>query len=131
MEHLKQVKSSNFLISSKNHKNQKLGDIKSVCSSTIESNRQVSLSSPSRWSDVETSLNEYDYDVTPADCVLLYNVVETIHYNFGEKAVKEIPKNSKVSSNVLVRAVRSGATNTNKVSEARPVEVKLTSTNGS
>ena len=127
VEHLKQAKYSNSLFSSIN---QKLDDIKSVCSSPIASNPQVSPSSPTSWSDVvKKSLNEHDYDVAAADCVLLYNVEERAYDNLGEKAAKEVLNTLKVSSNVVVRANRLGKTNTNKDSKPRPIEVKLTSIN--
>ena len=104
VEHLKQAKYSNSLFSSIN---QKLDDIKSVCSSPIASNPQVSPSSPTSWSDVvKKSLNEHDYDVAAADCVLLYNVEERAYDNLGEKAAKEVLNTLKVSSNVVVRANR-------------------------
>ena len=127
VEHLKQVKYSNSLFSSNN---QKLDDIKSVCSSPIASSPQVSPSSPTSWSDfVKKSLNEHDYDVAAADCVLLFNVEERAYDNLGERAAKEVLNTSKVSSNVVVRANRLGKTNTNKDSKPRPIELKLTSIN--
>ena len=93
VENLKQAKFSNSLFSSIN---QKLDDIKSVCSSPIASNPQVSPSSPTSWIDVvRKSLNEHDYDVPAADCVLLYNVEERAFDNLGEKTAKEVLKTLK------------------------------------
>ena len=104
VEHLKQAIYSNSSFSSIN---QKLDDKKSVCSSPITYNPQVSLSSPTSWSDVVIkSLNEHDYDVAAADCVLLYNVEERAHDNLGEKTVREVLNTLKVSSNAVVHANR-------------------------
>ena len=127
MEHLKQAKYLNSLFSSIN---QKLDDIKSVFSSPIASNPQVSPSSPTSWSAVvKNSLNEHDYDVAAAGCVLLYNVDERAYDNTGEKAAKKVLNTLKISSNVVVRPNRLGKTNTNKDSKPQPIEVKLTSIN--
>ena len=105
IEHLKQVKSSNSLLASNI---QKLDHIKSACLSPIASNPQVSLSSPSSWSDVvKKSLNEHDYDVAKAE------VLEILE----------------VSSSVVLRANRFGKSNTNKDFKLHPIEIKLTSTN--
>ena len=83
---------------------------------------------PTSWIDVvKNSLNEHDYHVAAADCVLLYNVEERAHDNLGKKAVKEVPKTLNVSSNVVVRANCLVKTNTNKPFKPRPIEVKLTS----
>ena len=102
VEHLKQAKYSNSFSSI----NKKLHDIKSVCSSPIASNPQVSKSSPTSWSDVvKKSLTDHDY-VVAADYVLLYNVDERAYDNLGEKAAKEVLNTLKVSSNVIVRANR-------------------------
>ena len=105
VEHLNQAKYFNSLFSSNN---QKLDEIKSVCSSPIASNRQVSLSSSTSWSDVfKKSLNEHDFDVAAADSVLLYNVEKRSHDNLGE-AVKKVVYTLKFSTNVVLRANRLG-----------------------
>ena len=127
VERLKQAKYSNSLFSSID---QKLDDIKAVSSPPIASNPQVSLSSPTSWTDVvKKSLNEHDYDVAAADCVLLYDVEERTDDNLGKKAVTEVLKNLNASSNVVVRAKRLGKTNPNKDFKPCLFEVKLISIN--